>query len=148
MTLSFRRFIEEDLYSAASKELNTQGEVGVQVFNWVLCPDGIYRFGQSFEVVKKDDNDDESSPVWVKPIVGKVGKDDEKAPYLKLNVIKCARKDEKGNFIQIDSKKCPPMKPDEFPIDRKIWTKLVNEPFAQAGAGSGGAAPGQLPGMM
>lgn len=157
MKLSFRRFLEADevntdppdLYQAASDELNTRGEVGIQVFDWVPFDDGIYRFGQAFQVVKKDDEDKDSDTIWIKPVTGKQHgdeeEDDDPGPS-KLNVMKCARKDPDTNkMVRIE---CPPLEDTgEFPISKKDWAKMVNKPFQQMAGGMGGGMGGMGGGM-
>lgn len=154
ISLSFRQFLLEveqdddppDMYQAASDELNTGGEVGVQVFDWVPFEDGVFRFGQTFQTIKKEDEDEDV--VWVKPLTGKEhGDEDGSVPStFKLNVMKCARQDPNtGKMVQIQCPALPDTK--EFPIPKKQWRKMVNKPFQNAGAAAGVAAPGELPGM-
>lgn len=155
--LSFRQFIEitqvdepPSLYQAATDELNTLGQVPVQIFSWVNFGDH-YRFGQAFKVVGGDDKDkdgveQDDAIIWIQPVTGKE-RGDEKATdnpgSLKLNVMKCAKKDPTtGKMIQIQ---CSPLSDTKkFPISRQEWRKMVNAPFKQMAAAT---APGSLPGM-
>lgn len=155
--LSFRQFLMEitkdeeppDLYQAASDELNTGGQIGMQVFDWVPFDDGLLRFGQTFQVVNNKDEDEDDDVIWIKPVAGKQrGDDEDKEPSsFELNVMKCARKDPNtGEIVQV---KCPPLEDTKaFPIKKSKWRQMINKPFQQAGAGGTNiAAPGELPGM-
>ena len=156
--LSFRKFIETErdsnapsLYQAADDELNTDGQVGIQVFDWVgPFDDGIYRFGQAFSVVKDSDNAD--GTITIKPVTAKEhGDEDAKVDSpIKLNVMKCCRRHPVTKEIM--QVKCPPLTDTkEFPIKKKEWTQMVNKPFAQQAGGAGGMGGGMgmggLPGM-
>lgn len=151
-SLSFKKFLTEDevsIFAASDQELNTQGQIPVQVFGWVgPFSDGVYRFGQAFEVIKRDDNDSDDDTIWIKPVTGKErGDREENNPGpAKLNVMKCARKHPStGQMMQVE---CPILKDTKsFPIKKEKWTQLVNKPFQQMQTGGMGAAGG-LPGMM
>lgn len=158
-TLSFRQFLIEvekddepdDLYSAADDELNTDGETGTQVFDWIPFDDPFphLRFGQAFIKTSSKDDDEDSDVVWVKPITSKTRgdeKEDDDPGNLKLNVLKCAKKDRTtGKMVQI---KCPALDDTtEFPIKKKQWRGEVNAAFKQpAGGMGGGMGMGGLPG--
>lgn len=164
--LSFRKFLREterdseppDLYQAASDELNTKGQIGIQVFDWVPFDDGVYRFGQAFAIVngKDDDQSSDDGVIWIKPVTGKErgdkGEDETDVGPLKFNVMKCVRKHpETGEMMQIE---CPPLEDTKaFPVKKSKWRSMVNKPFAQQAAGAGGMGGGMggmgggLPGM-
>jgi hypothetical protein len=151
MDFSFRSFVEDtqSVYDAAKDELNTGNEVPVQVFGWIgpFTSDNLYRFGQSFIVTKNDENED---VIWVKPASGKDHYDSkEKSPAIQLNVMKCAQKHpDTGEWMRVE---CPVLRDTKaFPIKRKVWNNLVNQPFQnmQQGGMGGMMGGGGLPGMM